>query len=274
MRGGLKTLAGYLPMMLFLGLFLSSYLLAEEIQPKSPESPSTYKGILTPKLSVGDWSPPRTSERKEERDRMVETQIAARQVSDLETLNAMRNVPRHWFVPQNQSLNAYQDSPLPIGEGQTISQPFIVALMTQSLDLSSEDKVLEIGTGSGYQAAVLAEITPHVFTIEIVESLALRSAETFRTRGYPTIQVMHGDGYLGWPDEAPFDAIIVTCAPERIPQPLVDQLKPGGRMCIPVGDTPWTQQLVLVTKKEDGSTESKTIELVRFVPMTGRAQEN
>lgn len=272
MTDELKRWFPYLPLVLVLGLFGGSLLLAEEIQDQPERQP--YEGLLTNPTTPADWTHPRTEERKAERERMVETQIAARGISDPETLAAMRNVPRHWFVPGNQSASAYEDSPLPIGESQTISQPYIVALMTQSLDLDSEDKVLEIGTGSGYQAAVLSEITPHVFTIEIVRSLAKRSAEVFKERGYNTIRVRHGDGYLGWEEEAPFDAIIVTCAPNDIPEPLIEQLKPGGKMCIPVGDTPWTQRLVLATKSADGSLERETIELVRFVPMTGRAQKN
>jgi protein-L-isoaspartate(D-aspartate) O-methyltransferase len=271
MTDELKPWFSYFPLVLFLGLFGSSFLLAEDFQVQPEGEP--YEGLLTEPASEEGWTPPRTADRQEERARMVERQIAARGITDPETLLAMKNVPRHWFVPKSQSAGAYEDSPLPIGEGQTISQPYIVALMTQSLDLQPDDKVLEIGTGSGYQAAVLSEITPHVFSIEIVRSLARRSAEIFKERGYSTIQVRHGDGYLGWEEEAPFDAIIVTCAPNDIPEPLIEQLKPGGKMCIPVGDTPWTQRLVLAVKREDGSLERETIELVRFVPMTGRAQE-
>lgn len=215
------------------------------------------------------WTPPRSEERKSERLEMVRDQIESRGVSDPMTLAAMRNVPRHWFVPESESGYAYSDSPLPIGHGQTISQPFIVALMTQALALSEDDRVLEVGTGSGYQAAVLAERTPHVWTIEIEPALAARSAAILRERGYSTVQVRAGDGYLGWPEAAPFDAIIVTCAPTKIPQPLIDQLRPGGRICIPVGETGGVQQLVLVSKRADGTLVSTTLELVRFVPMTG-----
>ncbi|NUN97796.1 MAG: protein-L-isoaspartate O-methyltransferase, partial [Candidatus Omnitrophica bacterium] len=160
-----------------------------------------------------------------------------------------------------------------IGRGQTISQPYIVALMTQALALSDSDKVLEVGTGSGYQAAVLAEITPHVWSIEIEEALAARAAKTLEARGYSTVRVRAGDGYLGWPEAAPFDAIIVTCAPNRIPRPLIDQLRPGGRICIPVGETGGIQHLVLVTKTPEGALSSRTLELVRFVPMMGISQK-
>ncbi|MCG3198265.1 MAG: Protein-L-isoaspartate O-methyltransferase [bacterium] len=220
-----------------------------------------------------EWIRPRSEERKAERLEMVRTQIEGRGVSDPKTLEAMRNVPRHWFVPDSESSDAYSDSPLPIGRGQTISQPYIVALMTQALALSDSDKVLEVGTGSGYQAAVLAEITPHVWSIEIEEALAARAAKTLEARGYSTVRVRAGDGYLGWPEAAPFDAIIVTCAPNRIPQPLIDQLRPGGRICIPVGETGGIQHLVLVTKTPEGALSSRTLELVRFVPMMGISQK-
>ena len=218
------------------------------------------------------WQRPRTSHRQTERHSMVRTQIAARGIAESAVLEAMRNVPRHWFVPASQQASAYADHPLPIGERQTISQPYIVALMTQSLGIKSDAKVLEIGTGSGYQAAVLAEITPHVYTIEIVVPLAERAFQTFARYRYTSIQTKVGDGYGGWPEHAPFDAIIVTCAPDHIPPKLIEQLKPGGRMCIPVGGRFGTQALKLVTKGADGRTTSSDVELVRFVPMTGDAQ--
>ena len=215
---------------------------------------------------------PRTDERRDERLRMVETQIAARGVKDLRVLDAARIVPRHWFVPEPYVKLAYDDRPLPIGYDQTISQPYIVALMTELLNLKPGEKVLEIGTGSGYQAAVLYELTDYVFTIEIVEPLAKRTMELFKEKGYGGIRTRMGDGYRGWSEEAPFDAIIVTCAPESPPQPLLDQLKVGGRMCIPVGDR-GDQELVLLTKRSDGSFERKSVIPVAFVPMTGEAQE-
>jgi protein-L-isoaspartate(D-aspartate) O-methyltransferase len=198
---------------------------------------------------------------------MVQHQIAARGVEDPRVLVAMRRVPRHEFVPQEIQSAAYDDRPLPIGEGQTISQPYIVALMTAVLELSSGDRVLEIGTGSGYQAAVLAELTDQIYTIEIIKPLGLRARETLSRLGYDQVRVKIGDGYLGWEEHAPFDAIIVTCAPERIPRPLVDQLAEGGRMVIPVGPR-HAQELVLVVK-EEGRIEQRDIIPVRFVPMTG-----
>lgn len=213
---------------------------------------------------------PRTDERSDERVRMVRTQIAERGVRDPRVLEAMRNVPRHWFVPAEEQGNAYLDRPLPIGEGQTISQPFIVAHMTELIDLAPGEKVLEIGTGSGYQAAVLSELTQSVYTIEIVEPLGRRAARVFADRGYSNIHTRIGDGYLGWPEAAPFDAVIVTCAPENVPQPLVDQLAPDGRLCIPVGPNDHRgQQLIVITRRADGSLHRETKTAVRFVPMTG-----
>ena len=218
--------------------------------------------------------PPRTDERQDERHRMVERQIAARGVKDQRVLKAMRAVPRHWFVPKAQSARAYSDRPLPIGFSQTISQPYIVALMTQQLKLKPKSKVLEIGTGSGYQAAVLSELTDHVYSIEIVEPLAKRTIEIFKKRGYENIHTRIGDGYKGWPEAAPFDAIIVTCAPENPPPPLIEQLAIGGRMCIPVGNQWAGQELIVLTKQPDGTVKKEHVLPVRFVPMTGEAQEH
>ena len=215
---------------------------------------------------------PRTGERAAERRKMVIDQIEARGVKDPAVIEAMRNVPRHWFVPVRVHRLAYADRPLPIGESQTISQPYIVALMTEVLRLTPQSKVLEFGTGSGYQAAVLSEITPHVFTIEIVEPLARRAITTFEERGYKTINSRIGDGYGGWPEHAPFDAIIVTCAPEHIPTKLIEQLKPGGRICIPVGAQGRVQELIVATKRADGSLKRKSLIPVRFVPMTGEGR--
>ena len=198
---------------------------------------------------------------------MVETQIVARGVRDPGVLAAMRKVPRHEFVPDQLRQAAYDDRPLPIGEDQTISQPYIVALMTEVLELSLGDKVLEIGTGSGYQAAVLAEIAGQVYTIEIVEVLGRRAEDTLKRLGYDQVKVRIGDGYLGWEEHAPYDAIIVTCAPDHIPQPLVDQLAEGGRMVIPVGRQ-FSQELVLM-EKVAGETHQQSIIPVLFVPMTG-----
>ncbi len=205
------------------------------------------------------------------RGRMVETQIIRRGVSDTNVLAAMREVPRHLFVPEKYRRDAYSDGPLPIGSNQTISQPYIVAIMTELLQIDSNSKVLEIGTGSGYQAAVLAEITDSVYTIEIIPSLAERADSLLDSLGYDKISVRAGDGYLGWPDVAPFDAVIVTAAAPKIPQPLVDQLKTGGRMIIPVGEI--SQDLMVITKRDDGIIKKSVIP-VRFVPMTGEIRED
>ncbi len=222
------------------------------------------------KRSHAELHKPRTKERAAERRKMVVDQVEARGLKDPSVLEAMRNVPRHWFVPVRIHRLAYADRALPIGEGQTISQPYIVALMTEALRLTPQSKVLEIGTGSGYQAAVLSEITPHVFTIEIVEPLARRAIATFEERGYKKISSRIGDGYRGWPEQAPFDAIIVTCAPEHIPTKLIEQLKQGGRICIPVGAQGRVQELIVATKRADGSLKRKSLIPVRFVPMTGQ----
>ena len=188
-------------------------------------------------------------------------------MTDPEVLAAMGRVPRHEFVPDKNRQYSYQDTPLAIGYGQTISQPYIVAEMTRQLQLTPASKVLEIGTGSGYQAAVLAELTPQVYSIEIIEPLAQRASATLKKHGYGKIQLRHGDGYYGWPEAAPFDGIIVTCAAGEIPPPLVEQLAPGGRMLIPVGKRFGTQYLILVTKNQDGSVSSKNLMAVRFVPL-------
>jgi len=205
-----------------------------------------------------------------QRIRMVDKQIKARGVKDKAVLEAMRKVPRHLFVPPNMVDSAYDDNPLPIGHGQTISQPYIVALMTEVLRLKDDSKVLEIGTGSGYQTSILAEVAAAVYTIEIVAPLVNPAKELLITLGYSNIFFKYGDGYEGWPDEAPFDAIIVTAAPKHIPEPLVQQLAIGGRMVIPVGN--YYQDLVLLIKKEHG-VQKKDITAVRFVPMTGKAEE-
>lgn len=214
-----------------------------------------------------------TDERKAERLRMVERQIAQRGVRDPAVLEAMRQVPRHWFVPQRMQPYAYADRPLSIGHSQTISQPYIVAFMTEALKLDGDAKVLEVGTGSGYQAAVLARITPQVYTIEIVEPLARQAMQTFKRHGFDTIVTKIGDGYAGWPKHAPFDAIIVTCAPGHVPPELVKQLKPGGRLCIPVGSQWAGQSLQRITKHPDGTTTTENLLPVSFVPMTGQAQQ-
>lgn len=201
------------------------------------------------------------------REDMVKYQIEARNVRHGATLEAMRKVPRHKFVPSSQQIYAYEDRPLAIGNGQTISQPYIVAFMTSVINPEPDDKVLEIGTGSGYQAAVLAEIVDEVYTIEIIPELGENARDIFRELGYQNIHTRIGDGYYGWPEEAPFDAIIVTAAPDRIPEPLIDQLKEGGKLVIPVGPRYSVQSLQLITKK-DNKTKVQNLFPVRFVPFT------
>ena len=205
---------------------------------------------------------------EQQRVAMVEKQIAGRGVEHIPTLNAMRKVKRHLLVPKEQRANAYQDRPLPIGYGQTISQPYIVGFMTEVLKPKSGMKILEVGTGSGYQAAVLAEIVAEVYTIEIIESLGQRARKNLDDLGYKNIEIKLADGYHGWEEHAPFDAIIVTAASEFIPPPLIEQLKDGGKMIIPVGAPFTAQHLVLVEKKKDGKWKTRKLLPVRFVPFT------
>jgi protein-L-isoaspartate(D-aspartate) O-methyltransferase len=213
---------------------------------------------------VSDSNP--KGEFKTMREKMVETQIKARGVKDPRVLAALLKVERHRFVPEKFLDSAYSDQPLPIGEGQTISQPYIVALMTELLELRGNEKVLEIGTGSGYQAAILAELAKEVYTIEIIEPLASTARERLSELAYQNVKVKAGDGYLGWPEAAPFDAIIVTAAPDHIPKPLTDQLREGGRMVVPVGT--YTQELKKIVKRS-GKMETIDVIPVLFVPMTG-----
>ena len=219
--------------------------------------------------SLPTQAEPSDSDRSKERLQMVSQQIEARGVRDPAVLEAMRKIPRHRFVPASQSAAAYEDRPLPIGHQQTISQPYIVALMSELANVNPGDKVLEVGTGSGYQAAVLAEMGAKVYSIEIVEPLAAQARKTLRELGYD-VTVRHGDGYAGWAERAPFDAIIVTAAPPSIPPPLQQQLEVGGRLVIPVGE--YFQSLVRVTRTRDGYRREEVLP-VRFVPMTGEAQE-
>jgi len=199
------------------------------------------------------------------RKHMVERQIKGRGISDKKIVDAFLTVPRHLFVPEIYKNEAYNDHPLPIGAGQTISQPYIVAYMTEVLNVTMSDRILEIGTGSGYQAAILAELCDQVYSIEIVESLAQKAGKLFQQLGYANIHTKTGDGYLGWPEHAPFDAIIVTCASKHVPQPLIDQLKEGGRMVIPVGNRFW-QELVYL-EKVAGELKEVSVLPVLFVPM-------
>ncbi len=203
------------------------------------------------------------------RQQMVEV-VRGHGVSDARVLNAMGQVPRHLFVPEKVRPQAYEDFPLPIGSQQTISQPYIVALMTSLLDLKGGEKVLEIGTGSGYQAAVLSKVAGEVYTIEILGSLSDAAQKAIAGLGYGNIHFRVGDGYAGWPEAAPFDGILVTAAPEKVPQPLLDQLKVGGKLVIPVGS--FFQDLLVLTKTATG-VERKNVIPVRFVPMTGEAQK-
>ena len=211
--------------------------------------------------------PAAQDDHRERRLAMVEQQIRARDVEDARVLEAMRAVPRHRFVPPDLADYAYDDRPLPIGRGQTISQPYIVAYMTELLTVAPHHRVLEIGTGSGYQAAVLAKLAKEVYTIEIVPDLAREAAETLKELGVLNVHVREGDGYAGWPEHAPFDRIMVTAAPEQIPRPLVDQLAAGGRLVIPVGEQHDTQWMTVVEKTASGVVQRKTIP-VAFVPFT------
>ena len=204
---------------------------------------------------------------EELRKAMVKTQIESRGVKDEDILSVMRDVPRHLFIDELLWPKAYSDGPLPIGHGQTISQPYIVAFMTELLRPDTHHMVLEIGTGSGYQAAVLAKLVHHVYTIEIVPELGRDAKAALKRLGYDNISVRVGDGYKGWPEEEPFDRIIVTAAPEKVPEALVDQLKPGGRMVLPVGPRWWGQDLLVIEKDERGKVVRKNTIPVRFVPM-------
>ena len=209
--------------------------------------------------------------RQVERDWMVDTQIVAEGITNPTVISAMRRVPRHRFIPSEESDDAYGNFPIPIGYDQTISQPFIVAYMTEALKLQTGEKVLEIGTGSGYQAAILAELGVHVYTVEIVELLAARASKILEELGYDAVRIRAGDGYQGWPEEQPFDGVILTAAPEQIPLPLLEQLAIGGRLIAPVGGR--SQNLVLIRRTEKGYQRTELLP-VRFVPMTGQAQQN
>ena len=239
----------------------------------SDPAPSELEPVDTPPV-VSDPSTtedPREVEYREQRRAMVEYQLRERDIVDENVLEAMSRVPRHLFVPESYRRAAYADGALPIGHNQTISQPYIVALMTQLSRPAPEKRALDIGTGSGYQAAVLAELVRNVYSMEIVCPLADEAADRLKTLGYDNVMVRCGDGYQGWKEHAPFDIIIVAAAPGHVPQPLIDQLAPGGRMVIPVGDR--FQDLLLIEKHEDGTTEQQTLVPVQFVPMTGEAEE-
>ena len=238
-----------------------------EHQPRDPNDPNE-KRPLRP-----EHKHPTFTERIDERKQMVTRQIQSRDVKDPNVLKAMKIVPRHAFIRPKEQRSAYFDSALPIDMGQTISQPYIVAFMTEALQLDPNSRVLEIGTGSGYQAAVCAEICREVYTIEIVEELAASAKKLLKELGYPNVFVKAGDGYFGWPEHAPFDAIIGTAAAGRVPPPLIEQLKPGGRMILPVEGSLGFQYLVLITKDEKGNIQKSKVLPVRFVPMTGEVQK-
>ncbi len=231
-------------------------------KPEKPETAEEGDTSATPA-----WSPPTFTGRQAERTRMARVIRDSYGLTNKKVLAAMRSVPRHEFVPDDVASRAYADTPLPIGYGQTISQPYMVAEMTRRLDLDVRDHVLEVGTGSGYQAAVLAHFTPNVYTMEIVEPLAEAARKRLDRLGYGPVKVRHGDGYDGWPEGGPFDAVIVTCATGQIPPPLVKQLKPGGRMVIPVGGRFSVQRLMLVEKDQAGEVTSRSLMAVRFVPL-------
>jgi protein-L-isoaspartate(D-aspartate) O-methyltransferase len=201
------------------------------------------------------------------REQMVRKDIEGRDVRDAAVLRVLREVPRHRFVPEHLVRHAYADHPLPIGGGQTISQPYIVAAMTELAGIRPDDRVLEVGTGSGYQAAVLSRLAREVYTIEILPELAASARERLLRLGYTNVTVQAGDGYLGWPEHAPFDAILVTAAPDDVPEPLIEQLKPGGRMVIPVGPTYAVQSLLVVEKDAEGVVRQRNVMPVRFVPL-------
>jgi protein-L-isoaspartate(D-aspartate) O-methyltransferase len=209
-------------------------------------------------------------ERGSERVAMVERQIAARGITEPRLLEALRTVPRHRFVPPAMQREAYTDGPLPIGEGQTISQPFIVAAMTDALHLQPSDRVYELGTGSGYQAAVASRLCTHVYTVEIQPALAARAARTLAELGYTNVSVRSGDGFRGWPEAAPFDAMLITAAVAELPGALLAQLKPGGRAVLPLGPLRGVQELIVVEKSLDGRTTTRELFPVRFVPSTGQ----
>jgi len=222
--------------------------------------------LVTPLLRAADIF-------QEQRRTMVVRDIQGRGVRDQQVLAAMGKVPRHLLVDERYRYDAYADHPFPIGEGQTISQPYVVAMMTEALKLKPTDRVLEIGTGSGYQAAVLAEIVKEVYSIEIRKTLADRASIRLKELGYASVRVRYGDGYFGWEEHAPFDAIIITAAVNHIPPPLIRQLKAGGRLILPLGSTVFYQTLTLVTKGKGGALDVRQLDPVAFVPMTGEAQK-
>ena len=278
-----RAITSTAPFTLFLLFIVSAILIpathditsAAEAGPNDPNTPkadpNTEDANKSPQRPTHDH--PAFSERTEHREKMVSYQMRARGIKDPNVLRAMNTVPRHAFVEESLRPRAYGDHPLPIGYNQTISQPYIVAYMTEALHLTPDSNVLEIGTGSGYQAAVAAEIAAEVYTIEIIEPLAAAAKDRLAALGYRNVRTKAADGFYGWPDHAPFDAIIITAAASFIPPPLIEQLKPSGRMIIPLGSPYGVQTLVLVTKNTAGRVTTKRLLPVRFVPMLGRAIE-
>jgi len=258
-------------------LLLEENTVSLELQERKPMRKSVFFIVIFIFVSIGVFDAVSLSQQGDvyagKRRQMVSRQLASRDISDRRVLDVMGKVPRHLFVAPDYRGQAYEDYPLPIDEGQTISQPYIVALMTQCLDLRGGEKVLEIGTGSGYQAAVLAGMGCRVFSVEIREVLAAQAARTLRELGLDGVEIKQADGYFGWPEDAPFDAIIVTCAANHVPPPLLEQLKEGGRLAIPLGSTLYFQTLTLITKVE-GKPRVKQISGVRFVPMIGEAEKS
>jgi protein-L-isoaspartate(D-aspartate) O-methyltransferase len=254
--------------LLLLGVLLAVGYLLRDRPPASPAEPT--EAVTSPGLQASPTTEMAQDgdERLEERMEMVDRQIRGRGISDQDVLEAMEQVPRHAFVPQEYKSQAYADHPLPIGYGQTISQPYIVALMTELLQLRTDDRVLEIGTGSGYQAAILAEIVAEVYTVEIIEELAAQATTVLDEQGYENVHVLHADGYYGWEEHAPYDAIIVTAAPDHIPQPLVQQLKDGAKLVIPVGPPGGYQTLWEITRVGN-EVQKRNVTGVLFVPLTG-----
>lgn len=266
-KGGIRTY--FLGVLFFCGIILLEGAEDASKSGDNPEPTILLEAEVEEGSTAADLRPDFTdAARKNEREEMVSKQIDRRGVKDKKVLAAMRSVPRHVFVPESVNSHAYDDRPLPIGHGQTISQPYIVALMTEILDLDPESKVLEVGTGSGYQASILGYLVREVVTIEIIDALARDAVDDLKEAEYRNVTVLSGDGYFGYEKEGPYDAIIVTAAAEHIPPPLLEQLKPGGRMIIPVGRSGWTQNLMLVKKDDAGKTSTENILPVRFVPLT------
>ena len=262
-------LASTLVAMAVIGRLSYELLLAPASTPESPSARSKLRD--PPALNVVAETELQEQRYQQLRTAMVAQQIESRGVNDRQVLDAMRQVPRHLFVPDSLRASAYADRPLPIGHGQTISQPLIVAEMTQLSRPTLAAKALDVGTGSGYQAAILAELVDQVYSIEILKPLADEARDRLQTLGYKNVEVRYGDGYRGWPEQAPFDLIIVAAAPDHVPEPLIEQLKPGGRLVIPVGAR-FFQRLVVIEKQLDGTIVRHYVESVSFVPMTGEAE--